>query len=113
MRAKTFHISQLMSVYHNKLFCSFDEMRELLDYMIDWQVPLWDVPRARAACAASLVRQYPWLAQIDMPTEFRKDHSQKITRRVAKAIGTDAVEVRPLQSGTYHATPFAKIYGYR
>lgn len=105
---KRFPIATILTVYHNKMMSTFDEMRELLDYMTGHRVALWEIPRARVLCRDALEKQFYWLPQMPMPIETRKDTSPTFVRKVKRAVGEDDLEVRPLRKNAFTPHSFAE-----
>lgn len=106
MNAQTFHLSVVLSAYHNKLLCTFAELRSFLNYMTGHQVALWDIPKARALVAKSLARQHPWLPAIEPPPGFKVDggNAGRFIRQVAKHTDTYTVPVKPLGRNAFQPT---------
>lgn len=103
MTTRSFPISVILSVYHNRLLCSFNEMRGLLDFMTRHDVALWEIPRARALSAKHLGKQYPWLKKYDPPAGFKNDamHSGRFVRGGEKIAGTKELSVLPMGPGEF------------
>lgn len=103
---RPYDLSVVLSAYHNRMMCSFSELRELLNYMTGHDVALWEIPRARLLAARSLARQHPWLGQIKVPIEMKIDsgHSGQFVRHVARTLGTRIIIVKPLSSSAFQPT---------
>jgi len=106
---KAFPTAVVLAAYHNKPCAPFKEMRELLDYMTGLDIALWEIPRARAACAKSLERSFPWLPEMPPPLEFKPDQSGKYVRSIT-ALKGDTLGVPPLKKNTYKSVTLESIY---
>lgn len=100
---RPFPVSVILSVYHNRLLCPFDEMRGLLDFMTRHDVALWEIPRARALSAKHLSSQYPWLKKYEPPQGFRNDamHSRRFVKGGEKLAGCAQLMVLPMGPGEF------------
>lgn len=85
--------------------CSFDEQRELLDFMAGERVYLWDIPPAMKLCRKSLDTQYPWLKQYKLDPNGKPDSYPKFVRGIVKDFGADTMTVQALKTGTFKARP--------
>ena len=98
-----FPVAVVLSAYHNRLLVSFGELRDFLDYMTGHDVALWEIPLARSLAAAHLLKQYPWLAELEPPPGFKNDavHTGRFVKSVIKMIGKDTVVVYSLPAGKF------------
>ncbi len=101
--SRAFPMATILSVYHNRLMCSFDELRELLDFMTHHKVALWEIPRARALAAHHLGTQYPWLKKYAPPAGFKNDamHSGRFVRGGEKLAKAKELSVLPMGPGEF------------
>lgn len=102
---KKFKLNAVLAVYHDKLMCSFEEQRELIDFMAGEKVYLWDIPPALKLCKASLDKQYSWLKKHQLEPNSKPDAYPKFVREVIKQSGVDSVNVKPLKKGIFKARP--------
>lgn len=95
---RVFSVAVVLSAYHNRLLVPFDELRGLLEYMCGQKVWLWEVPLARSLSAAHLLKQYPWLDEIEPPPGFKNDavSTNRFVKSVIKMIGADTLTVYTL-----------------
>jgi hypothetical protein len=110
--AKTvFPLATVLSAYHNRLLVSFGELRGLLDWCTGCEVPLWEIPRARALVAEHLAKQYPWLAHIQPPEGFKNDAmgTGRFVKQVVGMTGLDRLEVYALPRGSYKTLPYSHV----
>ena len=100
---RVFPVSVILSVYHNRLMCSFGEMREFLNFMTRHDVALWEIPRARALSAQHLSRQYPWLKKYEPPAGFKNDamHSGRFVRGGEKLAKSKELSVLSMGPGEF------------
>lgn len=98
-----FRLAAVLSVYHNKLMCGFDETRELMDYMTGEHVYIWDIPVAGKLCRKSLAQQYPWLKKQKLDPNGKPDTYPKFVRGVAKEFGAETMLVECLKPGAFKA----------
>ena len=85
--------------------CSFEEQRDLLDFMAGERVYLWDIPVAMKLCRKSLNQQYPWLKQHQLDPNGKPDGYPKFVRAVAKDFGADNMNIQALKKGAFKARP--------
>jgi hypothetical protein len=86
--SKPVELNVIVSVVQNRLLCSFEDYRALLDFQCGHRVDLWDVPRARAAVAARLLKEFPELASIPRPPDKTDSgNANKHIRACAKTLG--------------------------
>lgn len=100
---KKFRLAAALAVYHDKLMCSFDEQRELLDYMTGQRVYLWDIPVAIKLCRKSIDQQYPWMKKYKLDPNGKPDAYPKFIRLIAKDFGSDQLGIQPLKRGAFKA----------
>lgn len=100
---KSFKMAVILSVYHDKLMCGFDDTREFMDYMTGEHVYLWDIPQAMKLCRKSLGIQHPWIKQHAMNPEAKPDSYSKFVRKAISIYGQEVIEVTPLKSGQFKA----------
>ena len=106
-----FSVACILSIYHNRLLVSFPELRELLDYMTGAEVPLWQIPEARALCMVALERQYPGLTRIEPPPGFKNDamHAGRFIKAATKQLGgQDRLLVRRLPPTAFKVKKYAR-----
>ena len=109
---RVFSVAVVLSAYHNRLLVPFDELRALLNYMTGQDVALWEIPLARSLCAAHLLKQYPWLAELEPPPGFKNDavHTGRFVKSVVKTIGSDTLTVYMLPPNKFRSRgPFEKL----
>lgn len=91
----------MVSVYHNKLMCGFDETREFMDYMTGESVPIWDIPIAMKLIHKHLDKHVPWLKQHTVDPESKPDTYPKFVRQMVSIHGSDTIGIEPLKPGAY------------
>ena len=98
---EVFPIATVLAVYNNKPTVRFNEMCDLINYMTGHDVPLWEIPRARAMCATALARQFPWLEKHPIPMEFKPESANKFVRAIIAKVQIEEVAVPKLKRGAY------------
>lgn len=99
MTTREFPMRVVVSVYRNRLLCPFDEYRAFINWMINSDVPLWDVSRARETVAASIARQIPELADTDPPPDKTDSgNANKYIKACCKQAGFEWVELTQMRS---------------
>jgi hypothetical protein len=91
-----FSTAAVVSVYHYRLACDFDEMRECLDYIVGKHVLLPDIPRYRQVARATIKRQHPRIEQAGPPSEHRGDSPSvnKWAKLAVKKLGAETLPLR-------------------
>lgn len=99
---RAFPLGPVVSVYYDRMLCTFTEYRAFLDYMTNAEVGLLDIPSARRMVALAVARQLPELAKATGPPEKTDSgNATRYVRRVAKEVGYDEVELTPLRKGRF------------
>lgn len=99
--SREFTIAQVLSVYHDRLTCDFDDQRALIDHLVGTKVPIWDIPVVLKLAHDHLGKQFPWLKAEPLTGDMRSDISPKFVRAVTKHAKVETVQVKPLPKGTY------------
>lgn len=94
----------MLSVYHNRLMGSFDDVRDFLDYMTGQRVPIWDIPAAMRLVRASLDQQCEWLHRFAVDPEAKPDSFPKFIRQMAAVNGGDTMTITPLKPTAFKPT---------
>lgn len=70
--SRQFHLGDVLSVTTGFLVAprGMEAMYDLLDYMTGDSLFTHQLPRAARECAPELLRQYPKLAEVEVPAEF-------------------------------------------
>ena len=102
---RRFRLAAVLSVYHNKLMCSFDETRDFMDYMAGERVYIWDIPVAMKICRKSLNRQYPWMKEYALEQNAKADSYPKFVRQIVNDSGSETICVQALNPGEFKSRP--------
>ena len=100
---RDFRVVAVLSIYHNKLMCGFDETRELMDFMAGERVYLWDIPVVMKLCRPALEKKYPWIKNHNFDASAKADSFPRFVRKVIAEVGTETLSVTPLKAGKYKA----------
>ena len=73
MATKQFHISAVLSVVTGILLCPFDHIFQILEFMTGYKIYRYMLPESVEFCKSYLVKDMPWLEQIDA-TELNLDN---------------------------------------
>lgn len=100
--SRTVGMNIIVSVYRNRLVCPFDQYRDFLNYMTGHTLYLYDLPRARAACADYLAKNHPQLKKSPRPPEKTDSgNANRYVKDVSKHMGRDEIGVNPLPKGSF------------
>lgn len=103
-------LAAVVSVYHNKLMCGFDETRAFIDYMAGERVPIWDIPIAGKLIRKHLDKHVPWLKEYTVDPDAKPDTYPKFVRQMVSIHGEDKIAVQPLRVGDYKPRDVKDIF---
>lgn len=104
-------MATVLSTYHDRLLCPFEEYRDFLDYMVGTHVMLHDVARARRAVADALRKQLGELAHVEGPPEKTDSgNAGRYVKTVIKTLGYERVQVTPLKAGAFQVRTVAEHF---
>lgn len=106
------HLGDVLSITTGRFFApgGFGDVHALLDFMTGDTLFTHQIPRACEECAPALLRQFPVLAEVQVPAEF--PDTAAVDRWLAERVAEygEHFDVAPLGEGEHeHRNPLAEL----
>lgn len=94
-----FSLGTVLSVTHGVLLCDIGDCYKILNFMTGDKLFTHQLPRAAKECAPALLRQHPFLSDIDVSDIDTTNYREKLAVLLAKH--PNRLPVRPLGNGEH------------